>query len=321
MNHATPPLPALEQCYEQADVGTLLADARVLAVIGFGSGFAAADDPRVVRVALEPLAAPCVEVWRGRAPVRHGRAGDLRWSSDGDYLFVAIEVAEVDGDIERASHDAYRQLLAFVQASATPHWLRLWNYFDAINAGVGDAERYRRFCAGRARGMAQWLAGSYPAACAIGHQVASGNLLVYGLAAREPGTRVENPRQLSAWCYPRQYGPSAPTFARALRSAAGQFFISGTAAVVGHASQHEQDLAAQLAETFTNLEHLLAAAHGRFGTDALLKAYVRERDDGAAVAHALAQAVPGHAGALILGGDICRRELLVEIDGLQSLAR
>lgn len=315
-----PNLPPLELSYRQEDARALLADERVLAVIGFGGGWVAPDDPRVVRVALEPLSPAPLEVWRGRGPVRHGREGALRWSSDDDYLFAAIELAEVDGDIEQAAHAAYRELLAWAQARATPHWLRLWNYFDAINLGAGDAERYRRFCAGRARGMACFGHGSYPAACAIGGHGRSGRLLVYGLAARSPGMRIENPRQLSAWRYPRQYGPTAPTFARAMRSDAAQLFISGTAAVVGHASLHDDDLAAQLDETFANLDHVVEAAHGRFGEQVLLKAYVRDARDGAAVAQAIAARVPRAAGVLILAGDICRRELLVEIDGVQALA-
>lgn len=321
MNQSTAPLSPLDVRYEQVDAAALLHGDDVLAVIGFGSRFAAPDDPRVVRVVLEPLSEPVVEVWRSASRVRSGREGALRWSSDGEYLFLAIEVDEIGDDIGAAAESAYAQLIAFAEASDTPHFLRLWNYLDAINLGDGDEERYRRFCEGRARGMVDFHDASYPAATAIGGHGDARRLLVYGIAARNNGASIENPRQVSAWRYPREYGRIAPTFARAMRTDADQLLISGTAAVVGHASRHEDDLSAQLHETFANLDSLVAATHGTFGERALLKAYVRDRAQADAVAHAIAMHAPHASGVLLLAGDICRRELLVEIDGVQALAR
>jgi chorismate lyase/3-hydroxybenzoate synthase len=258
------PVAPLAIRYERVALDALLAADDVLAVIGFGSAAPVADDPRVLRVGLEPLApgaqAP-LEVWRGVAPVRHGRDGELAWSSDGEHLYFAIEVDEAaHGGIGGAAEHAYARLGAFVAASATPHILRLWNYLDAINLGDGDDERYRRFCAGRARGMDAHVPARYPAATAIGRHDGVRRLQVYGLAARHPGTPVENPRQVSAWRYPREYGPTAPTFARGMRTASAELLISGTAAVVGHASRHAGDIDAQLAETIANLESLAVEA-------------------------------------------------------------
>ena len=88
--------------------------------------------------------------------------------------------------------------MARAGAGDKPHFLRLWNYLVAINAGDGDAERYRLFCQGRARGMAEGGLSQYPAASAIGRQDGVRVLQVYGLAARHHGTAVENPRQVSA---------------------------------------------------------------------------------------------------------------------------
>lgn len=310
---------ALRFDYEHVPADVLLQQEDVLALVGFGAACVLPDDPRALRVGLEPLGDAPLEVWRSDAPVRHGRDGALRWSSDGAYLFFAIEIDEAaHGGIAAATEQAYRHLTTFVDASGQPHILRLWNYLDAINEGDGDRERYRLFCDGRAAGMAGSLM-RYPAASAIGRQDGVRVLQVYGLAARHPGATVENPRQLSAWRYPRRYGPTAPTFARGLLLAPTQLLISGTAAVVGHASQHPDDLAAQVAETLANLDSLVQEA----GTAAfaapgglLLKAYVRDRADGAAIAGLLAHAVEPEA-LLLLAGDICRSELLIEIDGVQ----
>lgn len=310
-------LPPLDVRYEPVTAAVPGDD--VLAVIGYGAAFESGTDPRVLRVALEPMSQPCVEVWRSTARVEHGRDGALCWSNDGDYGFFAIEIDEVDDDIGAAAQAAYRQLLVHVEASTTPHILRLWNFIDAINEGDGDDERYRRFCEGRARGMAQFHDACYPAATAIGGHDGRRRLLVYGLSAREAGTPIENPRQVSAWRYPRQYGRTAPTFARAMSTPAGQLLISGTAAVVGHASQHDQDLRAQISETLANLDSLVAAAQGRFGERAVLKAYVRDAADAQVVRQAIATHAAQLGEVLLLRGDICRRELLVEIDGMQDL--
>lgn len=309
--------------YERTPAAELLRQADVLAVIGFGAACRLPDDPRALRVGLEPIGQPLLEVWRGDAPVRSGRDGDLRWSSDGTHAFFAIEVDEAaHGGIAGATLHAYRALTAFAEASPTPHLLRLWNYLDAINEGDGDTERYRLFCDGRAIGMRTQQV-RYPAATAIGRQDGVRVLQVYGLARSVAGTPVENPRQMNAWRYPRQYGPTAPTFARGMRTDAAQLLISGTAAVVGHASVHHDDLGAQTGETLANLDSLLAQASMRpphLGRGSLLKAYLRDPAGAPAVEATLRARFPALDGLLLLGGDICRSELLVEIDGVHRQA-
>lgn len=317
--------PSLRIGYAQIPAPQLLAQPDVLAVIGFGAGAALPDDPRALRVGLEPLQAPLLEVWRTQAPVTSGRDGDLRWSRSDEHLFFAIEVDEaMHGGIAAAANHAYRTLTAYVAASATPHLLRLWNYLDAINLGDGDDERYRLFCDGRARGMRDFQNRDYPAATAIGRQDGVRVLQVYGLAARHPGRPIENPRQVSAWRYPRQYGPTAPTFARGMLTPAAQLLISGTAAVVGHVSLHDGNLAAQLDETWANLRSLAAQVgmgDSGFGAHTFLKAYLRDHADSGAVAAALQARAPALDGLLLLAGDICRRELLVEVDGVHGSQR
>lgn len=313
----------LHMGYERADARALLAQPDVLALIGFGAGAVDVDDPRVFNVGLQPLQPAPLEVWRGGAPAHHGRDGDLRWSGNGDHLFFAIEVDEAaHGGIAAAAEYAYRKCIAFVAASDTPHLLRLWNYFDAINEGAGDDERYRLFCDGRAVGMQANALARFPAATAIGRQDGIRVLQVYGLAGRDPGLAIENPRQVSAWRYPRQYGPTAPSFARGMLTTASQLLISGTAAVVGHASRHEDDLEAQIEETLANLDALLSGSSGNrtLGPQSCLKAYLRRATDAAFVEKVLRARVPSADQLLLLAGDICRSELLVEIDGTQQPA-
>jgi chorismate lyase/3-hydroxybenzoate synthase len=316
-------LPPLRIGYARAAAAEILGEPNVLAAIGFGRTGEAIDDPRWLTVGLDPVGASAIEVWRALGPVRSDRDGRVRWSSDGDYAFFAIEIGEpADGDITAAAEAAYREIVPVIHRSATPHVLRLWNYFDAINEGDGDDERYRRFCVGRARGMAGVWQEQYPAATAIGRRDGVRVLQVYALAARTAGSPVENPRQVNAWRYPRRYGPTPPTFARGMTTPAGQLLISGTAAVVGSASRHHDDVAAQLDETLTNVESLIRSAGNNRaqgpGAGSLLKVYLRHASDAPLVVAKLTEAIPGADGILVLRGDICRRELLVEIDGVHA---
>lgn len=298
----------------------ILDDARTLAALRFGADQPIPGDPRAFAVRLDPLGddAGIVEQWLVDGPVQSGFDGALRWSAGSGWLFAALELDEAaHGGTEAAAEHAYAGLCAFLRTRGEAQVMRLWNYLGAINQGEADAERYRRFCAGRARGMGAFFADGFPAATAIGHHADAGCLQIYLLACTEPGVAVENPRQLSAWRYPRQYGPTSPSFARAMRLPAHDALaISGTAAVVGHASAHAGKLDAQMDETLRNLDALLASARMPAGFDARspLKAYLRHPADAPAVRAALVRRFPD-APVLALHGDICRRELLVEIDG------
>ena len=328
---ASPTLPPvrLSVDYVAADrPENLLAGENTLAVFGFGNDAPRSDDPRYLRVPLQPHGAAPFEVWRTHGPVTHGRDGDIAWATDGQLLFGAIEIDEREIGIEAAANVAYAQLTAFLGRSATPQLLRIWNYLDAITLGDGDAERYRQFCVGRARGLGDFDASRLPAATAIGRCDDQRIIQIYWLAAREAGTPVENPRQVSAYRYPREYGKQPPSFARAMLPPPGgrmPLLLSGTASVVGHASQHEGELQAQIEETFANFDALLAAARQRapalpekFGPGTRLKVYVRDRSDLPIVAAALDQRFGDRVPRVLLHAAICRRELSMEIDGVHG---
>lgn len=311
-------LSALHVAYRAESAATLLDRPDSLAVLGFGTTGTSGTDPRHLHVPLRPLFGEAPrECWTVDAGVASGRNGELRWAAGGGWRFIAIEFDEARfGGIEAASEHAYILLLAHVAACPERHLLRIWNYLDTINAGEGDHERYRLFCNGRARGLAAHRIHRYPAATAIGHHGPRGLLQVYALCAAQPGRALENPRQVSAWQYPRQYGPTAPSFTRAMRLPNDALAISGTAAVIGHASHHHDDVTAQAIEAFTNLATLLERAElAAFDARSPLKVYVRHADDVAAVEAALARRLDAAVPRVLLQGDICRSELLVEIDG------
>ncbi len=324
-----PSATAMRVDYRHAPLDMLLADPRLLAVFGFGIDAPAAHaDPRYLHVALPALGDPPYECWSVDADVWHGRDDGIAWSSAGGLQFGALEIADA-GDIQAASMQAYARLQAWLAHGNHPHVLRIWNYLDAITAGGGDEERYRRFCVGRARGIGRDLAPELlPAATAIGHPLPTGRFQLYWLAASEPGTPLENPRQTQAWRYPRQYGPQAPGFARALLppdDSAMPLLLSGTAAVVGHASQHSDSLTEQLDETLANLESIIATARthrpslaAHLNAQSRLKVYVRDAASMEYVEQLLHTRLADDVPRIILQGAVCRRELSVEIDGVHG---
>ena len=318
---------ALRVDYRWAPLHELLGEPGTLAVFGFGDDAPATHaDPRYVHVALPAFGRAPFECWQVDGEVRHGRRDGIAWSEHGTLQFGALEVSDT-GDAETATRLAYRRLRAWLAGSDYPHPLRIWNYLDAITSGEGDDERYRLFCVGRAQGLGRELApGELPAATAIGHPRATGRLQVYWLAATTPGTPLENPRQVQAWRYPRRYGPQAPGFARALLPPSPRMplLISGTAAIVGHASQHGDSLHTQFDEVLANLGSLVAGARRlRPGLPTLpsgqtrLKAYARDAQNLATIDALLAQRFPD-VPRVVLHGHVCRRELAVEIDGVHG---
>lgn len=295
--------------------------AGLLGAVRFGAGtHSASTAPLTIAIQLEPLQGPAAEVWLASSPVQAGQAGIVRYAHDAHFLLALVEEDERShGGIKPAAEAVYAAIRRFQQHSPFPHLLRMWNYLDAINEGTGDQERYRQFCVGRARGMGDAASGRYPAATAIGRQRKTHELQVLWLAGRDAGTAVENPRQVSAYHYPRAHGPVSPSFSRATVTRDHTVLISGTASIVGHVSQHPGDALGQLEETLRNLSALTPHPRRQDGSGRkdLFKIYVRDPALVQPVAARLLQVHP-ESEAVFLAGDICRRELLLEIECIRG---
>jgi chorismate lyase / 3-hydroxybenzoate synthase len=262
-----------------------------------------------------PGAGPALaEHWKA-AGVRVVDAPGLQLRCGTEYLFATVQLPQAP-DMRAAAADAYARVRAAMQAHGYPHWLRTWNFFDRINQGQGDQERYREFCVGRAEALGA-LSGPLPAATVIGTQ--QPGFWLWVLAGRNAGVAIENPRQTPAWRYPRDYGPQSPRFTRALWLPAPKLLlVSGTAAVVGHATRHPGDARAQLDETWENLQSLLAEARQQSGARTLSaiahRLYVRD----AAALPELHASWQARAAIPVAGvqGDICRADLMLEVEAV-----
>src|SRR5581483_9901856 len=204
------------------------------------------------------------EIWRTDEQLVSGRHSNVHYRRGADVLFGCISLPESDG-LHVATATAYREIFAAVDALGFPHLLRVWNYLPQINLHTQGIERYWQFNSARRDTLiatARDVTGNVPAACALGSADGS-PLVIYFLASRTAPAVIENPRQISAYDYPPQYGPK-PVFSRASLRCADSgttLFISGTASIVGHRTMHVGDAAAQTRETLVNIEALLEEAN------------------------------------------------------------
>jgi hypothetical protein len=227
-------------------------------------------------------------------------------------------------ELEADAGALYDCLLETLAATPTRHLLRMWNVVPRAGAPAADGalDRYMLFCRARSLAFERHYGPRFDlrlgAASAVGS--AGGPLVVYFLAGRTQGERVSNPRQEEPWRYPERYGPRAPSFARALRAGLpfdDTIFVSGTASIVGHSSLHRGDVLAQVAETLRNLTVVARASGGvEPGPGWTLKVYLRDPRDLERVRARLALTFGPEVPTLFVRADVCRPELLVEIEGL-----
>jgi enamine deaminase RidA (YjgF/YER057c/UK114 family) len=275
------------------------------------------------------------EVWYSAESCRSGEFSGIRFRVDDNVLYGVVDVAEADFHsrdlpLQYAAESAYQRIFSLLDHEGYPHLWRAWNYLADINVERNGLERYRQFNIGRHDAFlasGRLARGNVPAACALG--TASGPLTIGFMAGRTAPTPIENPRQISAYDYPATYGPRSPTFSRAaFAHLPGQelMFISGTASIVGHQTMHIGDVAGQTRETIANITALLESANRLTRAtpyqlaELHLRAYIRHAADYPLVQGIVEEHLGANASVLYIQADICRGELLVEIEAMASRA-
>jgi chorismate lyase / 3-hydroxybenzoate synthase len=273
------------------------------------------------------------ELWLSKAPTHAWQESGMQCQANDDVLFGVIEIPEPlvteDGTrpLEKATQIAYRQLFETLDKYDYKYLWRAWNYMPDITELTHGLERYQQFNAGRQIGFAssaRTVTGNVPAACALG--VRNGPLSVAFLAGRSPTLPIENPRQVSAYHYPKQYGPQSPTFSRASLAQLNQqelLLLSGTASIVGHETVHVGDVKNQALEILTNIQAVLSQANlhsksadGYRLQDLNMRVYVRHAKDADLIRSILNERIGTDHQALYLHADICRADLDIEIEGI-----
>ena len=253
------------------------------------------------------------ENWYATQPIERGQYGKLSYTYNDAILFGYAAVCQKH--IAEDLRQIYKDL---VQLLNSEHYtlLRAWHYLPQLS----KAADYRMLCDARAQACTAFKPNFYCAATVIGTNSAAG--VVYFIAARKAGITVNNPRQTWPHLYPKYYVQPPPMFARAVLkqwNGNGHLYISGTAAIVGHASLHKGDVAAQLSEVVCNVKTLLneASKVSNMYCQQLSHTKLYVDKSVADITTALADKyLTQFTQIQVFEGQMCRPELLVEMEAM-----
>lgn len=252
---------------------------------------------------------------------------------------------QVGGSILQQSIEAFEQVQAILKEEKM-EWsdiIRQWNYIEQITAnetiGGLESQHYQIFNDVRTQYYNQSkFEHGFPAATGIG--IDFGGICIDFIAVRfKDDSKViglKNPVQIDAYAYSKQvlaqnnvmseFCRTTPKFERAkvVISPEGQWiFLSGTAAITGEASVVDLTVEHQTEQTINNILCLISwdnlHNHGvRNGKEVkidYLRAYVKYQKDLPQVMDICKKRFPKTPIACVVA-DVCRPELLVEIEGL-----
>jgi enamine deaminase RidA (YjgF/YER057c/UK114 family) len=281
--------------------------------------------------------------------VRYG--GDnylvIERGTDRELILGGVAADGAGRSVEAQSEQIFGKIRRILDAEGFPvnGIIRQWNYIEGITDVEGGRQRYQDFNDARSRfyAGADWSKG-YPAATGIG--TCRGGVIVELAAMSGNGDMIDipldNSLQVAAHCYSQRVlvgaegddpkGKTTPKFERARLTGypdRATIHISGTAAIRGEGSLAESDAEGQTRATMENVEFLCSPGnvnlHARVvtGTErefALLRVYVKRPDDLDAVKGYMEGRYAG-VPTLYLRADVCRPELLVEIEGIAYIKK
>ena len=249
------------------------------------------------------------------------------------------------------SFGAYsRSLEAFAQLGAELKYegfkfhqlLRTWIYQGHLVLPEGESQRYKELNKartdffGETKFLQQYLpkgfkGAVYPASTGIGADDMDVVMSAVALDTKRKDVIVvplENPNQTSAFDYGAVYSPQSPKFSRAMAVAAAEeclIFVSGTASITDSESQHTNDPVKQTELTLDNIAALIAGEnldrHGipgivcGLGNLECVRVYVKRHSDWELIRQVCERRLP-ETPILYTIADVCRPELLVEIEGI-----
>ena len=171
----------------------------------------------------------------------------------------------------------------------------------------------------------------YPASTGIGADDFDVVMSAVALDTKRKDVKVvplENPNQTSAFDYGAVYSPQSPKFSRAMAVVAGKeclIFVSGTASITDSESRHIGDPVKQTEQTLDNIAALIdsenLARHGINGMSCRLdnlecvRVYIKRPSELEIIRQICERRLP-EVPTIYTVADICRPELLVEIEGI-----
>lgn len=266
-------------------------------------------------------------------------------SSGGEYIIISgLGDLSVKTDIEKQSSVAFEKAEKILSLEGLDFGdvIRQWNYIEKIVDYTGQNQHYQVFNDVRTEFYSKCeFKHGYPAATGIG--MACGGIVIDLVAFKSNHTclviPVKSPVQYDAHKYTEEVlvastikkSPSSPKFERAkvVQNHSGALiFISGTAAIKGQDSDNISQVDKQSTNTVENINQLIGVKNlqecgvrlSGYVNINYLRVYVKKREMIAEVVRAVEKVIPENVRTLYLEADICRPELLVEIEGLGNIS-
>lgn len=195
--------------------------------------------------------------------------------------------------------------------------IRQWNYIEQITLEDADNQNYQEFNDARSRlyAASDWELG-YPAATGIG-MLTGGIVIDFDAVVGEETIPIDNKLQVAAHEYSKDVllgeasQKTTPKFERA-KLCGDLMYISGTAAIRGEESLVGVSGAEQTRITLENIDELREV--GKTREARRLRVYIKYKEDFPQIREVVEQYAKNDA--IYLYADICRDELLVEIEGV-----
>lgn len=283
----------------------------------------------------------------------------VEYRIQGDLPYITIEregckrlfLSGVTGDvlhqnIREQSHEVFSRIARVLETEGMPvsSIIRQWNYIEKITAcDATGHQHYQDFNDARSlfyNGV-EWTTG-YPAATGIGTQWGGIMIDVDALLCKDGSVRilgVDNPLQIAAHAYSQNVllgekdaalpQKSTPKFERAKavwKEDHGFVYVSGTAAIRGEQSLEGVGIEQQTLTTLENIEYLVSRdnlnSSGIPATEnatlITFRVYVKRWEDMEKAKLVVTERYPDLPAIYTLT-DVCRSELLIEIEGMGVL--
>lgn len=248
-------------------------------------------------------------------------------NEEGRFLFGGGFQADfLNESIEEQSEAVFHQIDSLLIKEGFPinSIVRQWNYIERITESKDDYQNYQAFNDARAAFYEKttWPEG-YPAATGIGTDWGGIVVDLDAVILKKENCSVlpiDNKLQVAAHAYSERVlavshkQKATPKFERAKLLSIedkGLIYISGTAAIRGEESLKEVGLSRQLEITMENIAELI----GNKGIVSMLRVYLKDKSF-VQEAEQLMDAYKLSVPVSYMWADVCRDELLIEIEGI-----
>ena len=263
------------------------------------------------------------EVWQINQPTISEKFNNVHITKSKNYLFGSTII-----DLEKSFEDnklkitqSYSDFFSITEKNQMKI-IKIWHYLPQLLKKYDNGKtNYSLLCESREIVYKKNFKNhNYPAATAIG--IGRNKILIYFLAVFcDRYEVIENKRQVSSYMYPQDIFQEKPMFSRAVSffnidDGKEKIFISGTASIKGYESMHSLNLSAQLDEALRNYKTFIKVENNKTNISRVYVSKLQNKDI-PWIKDKLDETL-GYNQYILLKGDICREELLIEFEGFSD---